>query len=461
MNKKIDGKIAVFICGPVRYVTLVNERLETVLKDYDYDCFFHLWKADLGNKVRQGGESDYKELFDHPRAKVVIMQSPYSEDDFKDRIGTKTNSSSTINVTMGMFFSVNVLCHYLKQLPDFDQYKYILRLRTDLAILNDDFASLLSFEPNTLTIPDKSHISKRWITDQICFGPVESFFRLWSFQDMNEIYTAYEKGVRNPEQTLSCRFEQYAKDIKLNRSFVRFRDYHIVHFPPREPLRDWTPKCVEDALNSSSIEDFFLHSDRYLDKAQIKAFITQRCLRWKQEDKAYLDELFKLDSVSKIADVLFGHGNFPRKHYVYRCEKAIALLRPEVLREIQVLAEQVQPSNPRYCFAKKVLHNIEKHRECQTIFKEGINELGRGNISSALSCFDKALTVFPVLPEINFARAVTLAQLKKLLMAIEACKAELELNPNHYGAKKLLTKLEKRLSKFMQTDETQLDIAKV
>jgi len=381
MDKRIDGKIAVFICGPVRYVTLVNERLETVLKDYDYDCFFHLWKSDLGNKVRQGAESDYRELFDHPRAKVVIMQSPYSEGDFKDKIGAKTNSGSTINATMGMFFSVNILCHYLKQLPDCEDYRYILRLRTDLAILSDDFASLLCTKPNVLTVAYSSITPAHRISDQICFGTVENFFKLWFFEDMNSIYAAYEEGARSPEQTLTCRYDKFAKDVILNRALVRFRDYHIVHFPPlcEDSAKGWAePKTIIKVLNTVDIKEFFRNGGKYIDRAEI-------------------------DEYNKTSREKRGR--------------------------------------------------IEIDREQKQAFENGIDALNRGNASEAISCFDRSVSICQPFPGLNFARAIALVQLRKPISAIEACRAELELNPEHEGAKKLLAKLEKARLDFLQCVE--------
>ena len=149
---KLNSKIAVFVCGPVRYASLVNQRLEHILADVDYDCFFHLWKQDLGNKKRENEETDINCLGRHAKAKVVAYQSPYTIQDFSDYVGTKTNSNSSINATMGMFYSINALCHFLEQLPDSNHYEYILRIRTDCAILNDKFIDKLSFSKKTLTI---------------------------------------------------------------------------------------------------------------------------------------------------------------------------------------------------------------------------------------------------------------------------------------------------------------------
>jgi len=449
MKKRIDGKIAVFICGPVRYVTLVNERLGTVLKDCDYDCFFHLWKSDLGNKVRQGPESDYRELFDHPRAKVVIMQSPYSEDDFNDKIGAKTNSGSTINATMGMFFSVNVLCHYLKQLPDFEEYKYILRLRSDLAILNDDFATLLCTKPNVLTVANNSIISQNWLSDQICFGTVEQFFKLWFYKDMNDVYEAYSSGHRSPEQTLAYRYSCLRNDIVLNRAIVRFRDYHIVHFPPK----DWEPECIVSALNTASMEEFFHNGREYIDFAQIDEFNKTRRDRKNRLDREGADKVLQFGSITEIANYLMGTAHVLSKLDTFQCKKAIALLSIEALTDIQAIAYQMLDSYPGHKRAKELFNYIETRLEAERLFEMGIDALNRGNASQSLTYFDKSISAYEAFPELSFARAVALVRVGKPILAIEACRTELELNPEHKGAKELWAKLEKAQLDCLQSIE--------
>ena len=268
MDKRMNGKIAVLISGPVRYVTLVNQRLHTILRDCEYDCFYHLWSADLGNKKRAGAQTDYTVLYTHPRTKVLIVQTPYSEDSFADTIGIETGSNSTINATMGMFFSVSLLCNYLKHLPDLENYTYVLRLRTDCAILNDDFLSLLDPDLNVLTTAKSYFIQDEWISDHICFGSIENFFKLWCYPGMNQIYEAYKTGDRNPEVTLLRRYQQNLTSVPLNPSIIRFRDYHIVYYP----TRDCDPECINRAINNAGIENFFLNGRAQINLAEVDKF---------------------------------------------------------------------------------------------------------------------------------------------------------------------------------------------
>ena len=286
MHKSMNGKIAVLISGPIRYVTLVNQRLQTVLRDCEYDCFYHLWRADLGNKVRGGAHYDYAELHEHPRTKVLIVQSPYSEDSFAGTIGAETGSNSTINATMGMFFSVSLLCNYLRHLPDFEDYTYVLRLRTDCAILNDDFLSLLDFDPNVLTVSKSFFIQDEWISDHICFGSVDNFFKMWCYPGMNQIYDAYKTGDRNPEVTLTRRYQRNLTGVPLNPSIIRFRDYHIVYYP----TRDCDPECINRAINHAGVEHFFLNGSAQIELTEVDEFNAAFKAKWKKLEVPKQDE---------------------------------------------------------------------------------------------------------------------------------------------------------------------------
>jgi ADP-heptose:LPS heptosyltransferase/glycosyltransferase involved in cell wall biosynthesis/predicted O-methyltransferase YrrM len=303
MNRRINGKIAVLISGPIRYVTLVNRRLKTILKDCEYDCFYHLWSADLGNKIRAETPGDYAELKEHPRTKVLMVQSPYSEDSFAGTIGVETGSNSSINATMGMFFSVSLLCNTLQQLPDFEDYKYVLRLRTDCAILNDDFVSLLDLDPNVLTVSKSYFVRDEWISDHICFGSVDSFFRLWRYSGMNQIYEAYQAGERNPEVALLRRYQRNLAGVRLNPSIIRFRDYHIVYYP----TRDCDPECINRAINEGGMEAFFLGGSDQIDMRQIDEFNARSKTRWnKSEAPRQVKKATSLVSVPPSASIKDG-----------------------------------------------------------------------------------------------------------------------------------------------------------
>jgi len=449
MTKAIDGKIAVFISGPVRYVTLVNRRLESVLADCDYDCFFHLWKADLGNKLRAGEECDYRELFDHPRAKVVILQSPYSQDDFKDTVGTETNSSSPINATMGMFYSVNLLCHYLQQLPDFDEYKYILRLRTDCAILNDDFASLLDPNPEVLTVPLNYFVPLEWISDHICFGTIENFFRLWRYEDIHGIYDAYEAADKHPEITLTRRHQIMLKKVKLNRSIERYIDYHIIYYPPQ----DADPQFVVDALARHGVADFFQNGRNYVDLAEIDEMKTRcsaECEQWWARRKAEKrlrkgDEKLLGGDVDTAANALMEAyelcPSLGEKHW-----RNLGFHHRNLIHRLAADILTLQPDNKGAC---EVNRFYEQNRtDAERLLKAGVKQLQTGKDANAFDSLNRAFALCPILPELNYARAALFAKFGKLGSAKEACQAELAVQPDHQGAIRFLGRLEEALSEF-------------
>ncbi len=273
-----DGKIAIFICGPVRYAVYVNRSIERIFSGYDYDCFYHIWKEDLGNKVRAGEVKDLEEIERHPRTKVFIRQEPYRVEDFADSIGTESKTNSSVNALMGMFCSVNLLCHYLEQLPDFSAYRYILRLRTDCAIFHPDFPSLLDTSKETLTVSRNCFSRVTEICDHICFGRVEDFFSLWRFANMQEVYKTYQEGERNTDLALLRRIQKNP-GIRICGNIVRFRDYHIVYFP----TRDSDPKSISDAINKYGMEEFFRHPRRDLDFGAIGRFVAEWDRMWQQK----------------------------------------------------------------------------------------------------------------------------------------------------------------------------------
>jgi len=459
MDKRINGEIAVFISGPIRYVTLVNERLETVLKDCQYDCFFHLWKADLGNKVHRLWQSDYRELYEHPRAKVVVMQSPYSQEDFKDTIGIETASGSTINATMGMFFSVNLLCHYLKQLPDFEQYRYILRLRTDCAIINDNFVSLLDFRPDVLTVNVHTHIRKNWISDHICFGSVEQFFKLWLYEGMQEIYDAYEAGERFPELTLVHRYRSRLKGVKLNPSIKLFRDYHSVCFPPR----GHEPKCIIDALNNAGLKNFFKNPSKYIDFGEVDKLNNHWKLVWEQTDaREQTDKLLEeskagADELLKRGDAFLSSGHIPTAASIfaeaYRLWPKSAVrhwksINPVHLDQIKRSAVELLTQQPEHEGAKVILDHIDRQTRAQEFFITGVNELRSGNDPAAMNCFNQISSDCMRIPDLHSARAMALIKLGDLQAAMEECRQELKKEPEHKGAKMLLERLENKVNEL-------------
>jgi hypothetical protein len=268
-------KIAVFISGPARYVDLVRKNLDITLKGLDFDCFYHLWKEDLGNKKREGYNADYISLLKDKKTKVFMMQEPYKVEDFKNSVGTETNSGSTINASMGMFMTINLLCNTLKRMPDSEEYTHILRLRTDCALFVP-LKKFLSLNNNTVTVstrPDflSSKLKSR-ICDHIFFSSRENFLRFWSFENMGEIYKAYNKGNRNPEVMLRYLYKKRLKKYKLNQNLISPRDYQIIYSPPKDFDPNWTKRL----MNKNKIKGIFINFENHYKKREVEEILKDK-----------------------------------------------------------------------------------------------------------------------------------------------------------------------------------------
>lgn len=260
-------KIAVFVSGPIRYVDLVEKNLELALEGNEYEIFYHLWKEDLGNKKREGYHADYISLAKNPKTKVFIIQNPYSVEDFANSpVGTKTNSDSSINATMGMFLAVSILCNTLKQLPDFESYTHILRMRTDALFLKRRFIEKLNLKKNEVAVSRSPYLPVDWICDHMFFSSVDDFLSVWSFNNMSEIYKYFIKGNRIPEKTLARMIkERLPKNKLLKQNIFWHKDYEIVYSPPKE----YTPKWVRDLVEKRRFKEIFLEFERYYDDSDI------------------------------------------------------------------------------------------------------------------------------------------------------------------------------------------------
>lgn len=255
------NKIAIFIAGPPRFVNYVTESVSRKFIGLDYYFFYHLWKCDSGNKVRADSFFDIERIISNDRTKLVLVESSYSQESYKNSIGIKTNSNSPIHATMGMFLSQSLLCNCLAQLPDYKEFKYILRLRTDCTIIGDKFIKKLNFHPDVLTVSKNHCLPASWISDHIIFGSVDAYFGLWKFKSIEEIYRWYRRGKRNPERTLRERFNCIRHKISLNPAIERYVDYHIVYNPPKQTEPTW----VKRAITNQGVKGFFESVDSLVD----------------------------------------------------------------------------------------------------------------------------------------------------------------------------------------------------
>jgi glycosyltransferase involved in cell wall biosynthesis len=80
------------------------------------------------------------------------------------------------------------------------------------------------------------------------------------------------------------------------------------------------------------------------------------------------------------------------------------------------------------------------------LFKQGAEYLKAARSADALACFDEACRVGGDVDNLNYARAVALAQLGRMDDARSACEAELAVQPNHEGVQRLLNKLSEHVN---------------
>ena len=261
MAKKKE-KIAVFVSGPMRFVDLLNISLNDVLSNIEYDCFYHIWTDDFGNKIRTGYSANLDIVKNDDHTKLFILQKPYNEAFFKKISKLKENGSSTINATMGMFYAIKSLCGNFKNMPDFKDYTHILRLRTDCAITKK-LLSLLNFKKNNITL-SKNKLPATWSSDHIFFSTAEDFLKIWDFESFKVLFHTYRKNNYIPEKMLTYLIKNKTPKCDIHESIYRYRDYQIVYSPSCSNDPKWVKKLSE----KRKFDSIFLNFDNVSDKEE-------------------------------------------------------------------------------------------------------------------------------------------------------------------------------------------------
>src|SRR5689334_15679724 len=75
-------------------------------------------------------------------------------------------------------------------------------------------------------------------------------------------------------------------------------------------------------------------------------------------------------------------------------------------------------------------------------FEAGLVAMQAGNATTALACFDEALSLDPDQPEAIYRRAVALLQLRRYHEALEAAQRVLAIDSEHLAAKQLVERLQ-------------------
>ncbi|WP_163922328.1 hypothetical protein [Photobacterium sp. Alg240-V54] len=218
------GKIAVFICGPERFLPQVIKNLESTFSEYEYDNFIFIWDEDKDNR---SNSSDISENINYYRknSKVLHVEKPFNEEQISRRFGGKVLGHSSKKAMLGMFYSVSVLCDVIKKHPDFKEYTHILRVRTD-SIFFDSF-TLDDYKDGSILVADNPIIPSNWVSDHLMFAPINKFLKVWGVSSLKRCNILFIFSSNNPELLLKLKSFRYAFCVKKN--IKRYEDYHIVY----------------------------------------------------------------------------------------------------------------------------------------------------------------------------------------------------------------------------------------
>lgn len=271
-------KIAIFISGPIRYSGLVHQRLSQLLSDLNPEFFFHLWKSDLGNKIRNGYESDWQQIPQLPKSKVCLFHDPYSQDFFKEPIGIHVNTHSSVNSVIGMFLGLSQLCAVFKTIPDFDAFTHILRVRTDCAFTCDNLSELLLKDPEAVVMAHDAGIpAEGWVSDHVMCAPVPLFLRIYEMAGIGDIYEAFERGMRNPEKMLKHLLDtRLPGRTRIVETIHRYRHYQLIYSPPRPTDAPW----VRELIDAGRMPELFLEPEKHRVVDQDEFTVADQAANW-------------------------------------------------------------------------------------------------------------------------------------------------------------------------------------
>ena len=306
------NKIAVFLSGPYRYVDKVIENFDKLakIKNLNYSYFIHLWKSDLSNddKKRLSVIENYEILRKNQQVSSLTIQNPYTKDYFENNFGNKNNTHSSINAPLGMLIGVNVLCNQLKSTPDYDDYKYILRLRTDIILLNLDWIeeTLNNIKIQSLSL--NPYLPNYIISDHIFFVSKKYFYSFWHFDNFKKMYKTFKKGNYNPESMLTLLnrknfFKNLFKNNHQKKNIKRFIDYIILYNPTRET----DPKYLRDLINGNGVEYMYNNFDKI----------------YSENLKIHFDENILKNKFSKFIQFLI---LFFGEKFVLKCKRILDIL---------------------------------------------------------------------------------------------------------------------------------------
>ncbi len=240
---------------------------------------------------------------------------------------------------------------------------------------------------------------------------------------------------------------------KVCRKAVAEAEDHVLIFEHRKECGDWPQRGVyHDNLPTHSRLDQFIYSLDY---------------RWKKYGIANVrgdigdvrNILYYLD---KSQEGGVSNGGNTERDTIRELGSNACSARDygEILADIQANDLTQAPPVPNAASAGPMDLSIgEGIVMAREYLKSGVEQLRSGNSYKALGYFDKAIALCPETPEVHFAKAAACLQQGDVLSAGQACEAELNRNPDHRGARKLLERIETEVGddRIVETGGSQID----
>ncbi|MBL7145177.1 MAG: glycosyltransferase, partial [Phycisphaerae bacterium] len=163
-------------------------------------------------------------------------------------------------------------------------------------------------------------------------------------------------------------------------------------------------------------------------------------------DKA--DSLIQAGDFSKALKMLDNIALAEHKYKNINYLRAVYLKRLGRTKEASGAAIEELILQPEHKASQEIYRKSDMHQ----LFSSGLASLSEGKISEALTHLEQVKHFYSRIPNLNYAIATAYFQLGDIASARQACEAELKLQPEHDGAKRLLERIEKAINEYEQNN---------
>jgi glycosyltransferase involved in cell wall biosynthesis len=245
---------------------------------------------------------------------------------------------------------------------------------------------------------------------------------------------AIERLCSNPETPESIRLLQNKAIDSLNPSLVRI----YCHIGAWDLAKKNAPEAFRVGPDPEKLRElaelFYRHSTELYQKEQL------------EEALQYLDLSMQGKVVSKGLNY----------------QKAKILVKLGRINEAVKASHKELKLQPDHRWSKAIIRLVETSPErvsqlnqnslAEALFRTGVEFLGNGNPQEAVKYFNEVLADCPTMTDLYYAMATAHAQIGTLYVARQSCEIELKLQPEHNSAKTLLTKINRAINEFEQSD---------